>query len=141
MMKVTITNIPDIYTENLDKSKIELANKVVRKFYPIIDKVNNDRKLKIRKLEIVIKKNKVKINKEKSEVERMVNDYRRKSKIKTILERISKLVSFGLVNETTRKREIISVLKNIDNLSDEKLNLYLNETLKILNKRFTTKLS
>lgn len=141
MMKITITNIPDIYTENLDKSKIELADKVVRKFYPIIDKVNDDRKLKIRKLEIVIKKNKVKINKEKSEVERMVNEYRRKSKIKTILERISKLVSFGLVNESTGKREMISVLRNIDNLSDEKLNLYLNETLKILNKRFTTKLS
>jgi hypothetical protein len=61
MMKVTITNIPDIYTENLDKSKIELANKVVRKFYPIIDKVNNDRKLKIRKLEIVIKRIKLKL--------------------------------------------------------------------------------
>lgn len=140
-MKITITNIPDIYIENLDKSKIELADKVVRKFYPIIDKVNDDRKLKIRKLEIVIKKNKVKINKEKSEVERMVNEYRRKSKIKTILERISMLVSFGLVNESTGKREMISVLRNIDNLSDEKLNLYLNETLKILNKRFTTKLS
>lgn len=140
-MKITVTNIPDINIEKLDAAKVELANRVVRKFYPIVDKVYNDKQLKTKKLESLIQKNKVKISKEKNESEKLLQAYKRKSKIKTILERISKLVSFGLINETSGKKEMILVLKNIDNLSDEKLNLYLNETLKILDKRFTKKLS
>lgn len=140
-MKISITNIPDVNIENLDQAKINLANKVIRKFYPIVDKVYNDKQLRLKKLELLTQKNKVKISKEKNEAEKLLIEYKRKSKIKTILERISKLISFGLLNEVSGKREIISVLKNIDNLSDEKLNLYLNETLKILDKRFTTKLS
>lgn len=140
-MKINITSIPDVNIENLDVAKINLANKVIGKFYPIVDKVYNDKQLRIKKLELLIQKNKVKINKEKSEAEKLLIAYKRKSKIKTILERVSKLVSFGLLNEASGKREIILVLKNIDNLSDEKLNLYLNETLKILDKRFTKKVS
>ena len=140
-MKINITNIPDVNTENLDLAKVELANKVIRKFYPIVDKVYNDRVLKIKKLELLLQKNNVKINKEKSESEKLLIDYKRKEKIKTILERISKLVSSGLINETSAKKEMIVVLKNLDTLSDEKLNLYLNETLKILDKRFSKKLT
>ena len=135
-MKIVITNIPDVNIENLDLAKVELANKVIRKFYPIVDKVYNDKQLKIKKLNLVIQKNKVKIGKEKNEAEKLLTEYRRKGKIKTILERISKLVSSGLVNEVSAKKEMISILKNLDNLSDEKLNLYLSETLKILDKRF-----
>mgnify|MGYP001267581140 CR=1 FL=1 len=140
-MKINITNIPDVNTENLDLAKVELANKVIRKFYPIVDKVYNDRVLKIKKLELLLQKNNVKINKEKSESEKLLIDYKRKEKIKTILERISKLVSSGLINETSAKKEMIVVLKNLDTLSDEKLNLYLSETLKILDKRFSKKLT
>jgi len=140
-MKISITNIPDVNVENLDLAKVELANKVIRKFYPIVDKVYNDKQLKIKKMKIVIQKNKVKINREKSEAEKLLSEYKRKEKIKTLLERISKLVSSGLINESNSKREMVSILKSIDNLSDEKLNLYLNETLKILDKRFSQKLS
>ena len=140
-MKISITNIPDVNVENLDLAKVELANKVIRKFYPIVDKVYNDKQLKIKKMKIVIQKNKVKINREKSEAEKLLSEYKRKEKIKTLLERISKLVSSGLINEPNAKREMASILKSIDNLSDEKLNLYLNETLKILDKRFSQKLS
>ena len=140
-MKISITNIPDVNVENLDLAKVELANKVIRKFYPIVDKVYNDKQLKIKKLKLVIQKNKVKINREKSEAEKLLSEYKRKGKIKTLLERISKLVYSGLINEASAKKEMISILKNVDNLSDEKLNLYLNETLKILDKRFSQKLS
>jgi len=140
-MKIIVTNIPDVNVENLDLAKIELANKVVRKFYPIVDKIYNDKQLKIKKLNLVIQKNKVKISKEKIEAEKLITEYRRKGKIKTLLERISKLVYSGLINEASAKKEMISILKNVDNLSDEKLNLYLNETLKILDKRFSKKLS
>jgi hypothetical protein len=140
-MKINITNIPDVDIENLDSAKVELANKVIRKFYPIVNKVYSDKISKIKKVDLIIQKNKVKINKEKSETEKLLAIYKRKSKIKTILERISKLVSSGLVNEINSKKEMISVLKNIDDLSDEKLNLYLSETLKILDKRFSKNLS
>jgi hypothetical protein len=140
-MNIIITNIPDVNVENLDATKVELANKVVRKFYPIVDKVYHDKQLRFKNLEIQVQKNKVKIIKEKNEIEKLVSAYKRKGKMKTILERISKLVSSGLINETSGKKEMVSVLKSIDNLSDEKLNLYLSETLKILNKRFTKSLT
>ena len=69
-------------------------------------------------------------------VVKRMNMEKKKSKL---LERVSKIISSGLFHQSGLRNEMIVLLKIMDNLSEEKLDQQLNQTLKIISKRLSLK--
>jgi len=63
----------------------------------------------------------------------------RKKKVKSLLDKISKLVSAGFAYDSNFKNEIIILLKVVDKLSIEKLDFHLNSLNTMVNKRLLNK--
>ena len=137
-MNIIETEIPDINIENLDQSKVQLANKIIQNINPLFDDLqqekNNEYTFKVNEFK-QLKKN---VITNKTEIEGLFKHYKRKQKVKKLLERIDKLVSLGIVNEGQTKQDTIILLKIIDNLSTNKLNYHLKETMNTISKRFPT---
>jgi len=138
-MNIIETKIPDINIENLDQSKIQLAETIIQNINPLFDDLKqekiNEFKFKVNEFK-QLKKN---VHSNKTEIETLFEHYKRKQKVKKLLERIDKLVSLGIVNEGQTKQETIILLKIIDKLSTDKLNFHLKETMNTISKRFPTK--
>jgi len=138
-MNIIETKIPDINIENLDQSKIQLAETIIQNINPLFDDLKQEKisefKFKVNEFK-QLKKN---VHSNKTEIETLFEHYKRKQKVKKLLERIDKLVSLGIVNEGQTKQETIILLKIIDKLSTDKLNFHLKETMNTISKRFPTK--
>lgn len=138
-MNIIETNIPDINVDNIDQSKVKLAEKIIKNINPLFDDLQDIKfdefKFKVSEYK-QLKKN---VLSNKTEIESLFEHYKRKQKIHKLLERIDKLVSLGIMNEGQTKQETIVLLKIIDKLSTDKLNFYLKETIKTISKRFPTK--
>jgi hypothetical protein len=132
-MKITKTNIPD-FKETVEKSKIDLANKVL---YVLIPLMNSDYQKKLKEIkslnELLVNKKK-KVNLEKADLEILMKDYNVKKKVKTLLERIMKLLGSGLLIGEFKK-EMLVVLNVVEELPEDKLNFYLGETVRVFNKK------
>ena len=137
-MNIIETKIPDINIENLDQSKIQLAETIIQNINPLFDDLKQEKisefKFKVNEFK-QLKKN---VHSNKTEIETLFEHYKRKQKVKKLLERIDKLVSLGIVNEGQTKQETIILLKIIDKLSTDKLNFHLKETMNTISKRFPT---
>jgi hypothetical protein len=136
-MNIITTNISDINTNNIDKSKVALSNKIIKNVYPLFDEVYSDKLLKIEELEIKTQDKRNQISEEKNELEIFLKEYSRKKKIKKLLERLSKLISSGLVHDGSLRTETIIILKIINKLPDNKLDEHLHSTMKSITKRFS----
>ena len=138
-MNIIETQIPDINIDNIDQSKVQLAEKIIHNINPLFDDLKqekiNDFQFKVDKFK-QMKKN---VLSNKTEIEILFKQYKRKQKVKKLLERIDKLVSLGIANEGQTKQETIILLKIIDKLSTDKLNFHLKETMNTISKRFPTK--
>jgi len=137
-MNIIETTILDINVENIDQTKVNLANKIIQNINPLFDDLKQVKieKIKFKITEFKQLKNNVLTN--KSKIETLFEHYKKKQKIKKLLERIDKLVSLGIVNEGQSKQETIVLLKIIDKLDINKLNFYLKETMSTISKRFPT---
>ena len=135
-MNIIETTITDINIENIDLAKVELSNKIINNVSPLLNEVYINNADKINKLTIELKEKKKKVLKDKDELEFLLNIYKRKQKVKKLIERVKKLVSSGLV-EGQSKKEIIVLLKVIDKLPDDKLDYHLKNTMNIIQKRFS----
>jgi hypothetical protein len=137
-MNIIETKIPDINIENIDQSKVNLAEKIINNINPLFDDLRqekiNDFKFKVNEFKQI----KSTVLSNKSEIETLFVHYKRKQKVKKLLERIDKLVSLGIVNEGQTKQETIILLKIIDKLPTDKLNFHLKETMNTISKRFPT---
>ena len=136
-MIITETNIPDITPENLDSSKLSLANNIIQNVYPLFDEVYTDKRRQVDHLKRQIKTKHKQIVTEKQSIENLLVEYKRQKKISKLLDRLDKLVSSGLVYDGAMQNETVILLKIIPKLSNEKLNEHLSNTLKIINKRFS----
>jgi len=128
--------IPDIVKENLDSSKIDLANKIINGVYPLLDEVFVDKEGKIDSLKarLKMKTDQIKIN--KKNLESMMVQLKKEKIKEKLLGRVSKLVASGLAYQGTIRNETIVLLKIIDSLSEEKLNQHLQQTMTTISKRF-----
>ena len=137
-MNIIETKIPDINVDNIDQSKVHLAEKIIYNINPLFDDLQQTKieefKFKVNEFK-QLKKN---VLSNKTEIETLFDHYKRKQKVKQLLERIDKLVSLGIVNEGQTKQETIILLKIIDKLPTDKLNFHLKETMKTISKRFPT---
>lgn len=136
-MIIEETKIPDITDENVDKSKVELANKIIGFIQPLLDNEYKAKAKEVRNLKIVVEEKKKKIEKEKAKVEELMSSYNRKKKVAILLDRISKLVNSGIVlKDGNLKNELTILLRVIEDLPESKVDNYLTETVKIISKRF-----
>jgi hypothetical protein len=138
-MNIIETKIPDIDVDNIDESKVKLADNIIGNINPLFDDLQQ---VKIDEFNFKVsefKQLKKNVLSNKTEIESLFENYKRKQKVHKLLERIDKLVSLGIVNEGQTKQETIVLLKIIDKLPTDKLNFYLKETINTISKRFPTK--
>ncbi len=136
-MRIIETNIPDVNPDNIDYSKVDLANRIIQNISPLFDELYNDKVSQVRELTEQLNHKRKKVIHDKEELEILLRTYKKKQKIHKLLERIEKLVSTGLVNEVQTKQDAIILLKVIDKLPDDKLDYHLRNTMSIITKRFS----
>jgi len=135
-MKIEITKIPDI-NKNINKAKENLGNKVIENISPLLDEFYVSKSNESKKLNQKLKDLRKQVIYKKNSLEEKMKDLSKKKKIKTILEKISKLITAGLAYDPSFKNEVIVLLKVLDNLSTDKLNFHLKEITSMINKRFS----
>jgi len=136
-MMIFETQIPDITEVSIDQSKVLLAQNIINSISPLLNETYSSKMEYKNKLQDDIKASKKKISEEKSGVESILSDYNRKKKIARILDRVNKLVETGLIDDSQLKHETVILLKILDKLPEDKLDLQLNRTIEVLNKRFS----
>jgi len=137
IMNIRETIIPDVSLENIDQSKLVLADSIIQNVYPLFDEVFNTRVEELQELQNVLKARKQLVKEEKYALQEMVNDYNRKKKVAKLLDRIEKMVTSGLVYEGSLKNETTILLKIASKLSEDKLDYHLKSTLRTISKRFS----
>lgn len=140
-MRILDTGVPDVDVKNIDESKLELSNKIIKMVYPLLDELYSDRQKKISNLKEELEKKTIRVTKEKNDLEQLVINHNKQQKINKLLERISRIISSGLANSGSYRHETIILLRVIDTLSNDKLNYHLSETIKTINKRFSVSIN
>ena len=135
-MNIVETNIPDVDVYNISKSKVELANGIIQGIYPLFDEIYSEKVNDLDSLRQMLSNKRLKIKDKKEEIETLYEVYKRKGKIKKLLNRISKLSKSGLMYDGSLKSETLMLLKVIESLNNEKLDFHLSETMKTIKKRF-----
>lgn len=135
-MNIVETNIPDVDVYNISKSKVELANGIIQGIYPLFDEIYSEKVNDLDSLRQMLSNKRLKIKDKKEEIETLYEVYKRKGKIKKLLNRISKLSKSGLMYDGSLKSETLMLLKVIESLNNEKLDFHLLETMKTIKKRF-----
>lgn len=135
-MIVEISEYKDIDIENLEASKVSLANKIIEQVRPLVDDIFLEKVKEVKELEKRISRKKDVITENKCRIEKKIIVYNRKKKLKKLLERIEQLESFGMLYGELKK-EMIIVLKVLDTIDDNKLNKYLQTTMEIVNKKIS----
>jgi hypothetical protein len=135
-MKIVETSIPDINIKNIDKSKLNLAEKIVKGIHPLLDDVYREKTKQLEEFKDDYKVLRQKVHRRKEELEQLMIEHRRKKRVKDLVEKISKLVSTGLVHEGAMRNQMVVLLKIVENLSEEKLNHQLREITNMVSKRF-----
>jgi len=136
-MIIERTKIPDVVSENIDQSKIILADNIISNVYPLFDELYQDRLGNYSSLTIKYKKIKTEVKNSKQNLESLMLKLNRIKKEAKLLDRIDKLINSGLINDGSLKHENIILLKIYNKLSDEKLDFHLRNTLKMISKRFS----
>jgi len=136
-MNIIKTKIPDVTIQNLDESKIVLANNIVKNVYPLFEDIYSESCEQANDLESKMKKQSIEIRERKQSIERLAFEYKKRKKVSKALSRVSKLIDSGLIYDGSLKHETIVLLKVIDKLSNEKLDEQISQLVKFLNKRFT----
>lgn len=132
-MRIIQTGIPNIVTDNIDKSKLDLADKVIELAFPLLNKEYQDKVNEITILRKQFSSVKKKIDSRKELLEELMLKYNKQKAIKRILDEVSNLIdSKSIIFEGSLKNEIVVLLKVIDTLNEERLSRQLQE-LRVLN--------
>jgi len=136
-MNIVDTKIPDVSVETLDKSKIILADNIVKNVYPLFDEVFNSRISELDHLQKELQSKKMKVKEEKNNLQLMVDSYNKEKKVAKLLDRIEKLITSGLVYDGSLRSEMVILLKTINKLSEERLDYHSKSVMSTISKRFS----
>jgi len=136
-MNIIETKIPDVTPDNLNQSKLSLANSIIQNVYPLFDEIYTEKIGQVDDLKREIETNRKIMKSQKSSIEETIVEYRRQQKISKLLERLEKLASSGLIYDGTLKHETVILLKVLPKLSNEQLDDHLRKTLQTIKKRFS----
>ena len=135
-MNIIETKIPDVTSETIDKSKLVLADNIIKNVYPLFDEVYQGKIGSVSSIKKLLKEKKLLVGEKKHKLEELMSSYNREKKVSKLLTRIEKLVDSGLVYDGSLKNQTIILLKVVDKLTDEKLDHHLSEIVQIIRKRF-----
>jgi len=102
----------------------------------LFDEVYAAKVNELNKLKSQMKNKKLEIKKQKNSIERLIIEYKKSKKVSQLLEKIERLIEYGITYDGTMKHETVILLKIIDKLPSDKINYQLNKTTQIINKRF-----
>jgi len=136
-MNITITNIPDVTSENINQTKQLMADNIITNVYPLFDEIYQAKKSRIKELHQTIYKRKTSLKIQKRTIEELMVQYKRAKKTSNVLDRVEKLIQLGVAYDGATKHETVILLKIIDKLSEEKLDQQLSKTIEMINKRFS----
>lgn len=136
-MNITYTNIPDVHEQNISETKLRIANSIISTIKPLFDETFKTREKEENSLGNKLKSIGIKLDEEKIVIEKILEDYKKKQKISKLLERIQKLVSYGLTYDSVSKNEMVIMLKILDKLPEKKIDEHLLKTSNLLEKRFS----
>jgi hypothetical protein len=133
-MKIIETNVNDI-NNSVDELKLNLVNRIIEKINPLFN-IEYIKKVKeIKMIEEEISTKKILIKDEKIELTKISEQLEKKKREQLLINRIGKLISAGLVQESMKK-EMTNLLTSFDSMDKEKINTYLSETMQIISQRF-----
>lgn len=133
-MNIIVSEILDINEENLDINKIKLADNILQSVGPFFDEIYNSKVNKLNQAKTLLETKRKQVLENKTSIEHLFTEQKRKQKVKKLLERIKQLVTYGLI-EGHSKSETIVLLKIVDKLPDDKLDFHLRETMKTITKK------
>lgn len=134
---IVTTKVPDITVDNLDESKVILADNIVENVYPLFKDIYTEKRKEVTDLKDALSIQNKKINSSKVRIEELSKEYKKIKKVSKGLARISKLIESGLIYDSSLKHETVILLKIIDKLSEEKLDQQITKLVQFLNKRFS----
>jgi len=132
-MNIISTNIPD-FDESINQNKLDLADKILDGLIPLMNMKYQEKLKKVKGLKESTTNKKKQVNFKKIELESLIKEYSKKKKVKILLERIMKLMGSGLLIGEFKK-EMVVVLKAIEDLDENKLDYYLAETFRVFSKK------
>jgi len=132
-MKISFSEIVDIVEETSDKTKVFFADNIVRVMTPILDEYYSEKIERVASVRQEIKDLKTRAQSKKEKMSEMLSQHKKLTKIAKLLSRIDKIISSGLTYGST-KRELVIILKILDKLSEEKLDVQMNNMMAILSK-------
>lgn len=135
-MNIIETKIPDVTSEEIDQSKIILADSIIKDVYPLFDEVYSAKVNELNKLKSQMKNKRIKLKEQKISIERQIGGYKKTKKVSKLLEKIERLIEYGIAYDGTMKHETVILLKIIDKLPSDKVDFQLRKTSQIINKRF-----
>jgi hypothetical protein len=135
-MNIIETNIPDTTKHNISEQKEIIADSIIKNVYPLFDEVYQAKIDQVVQLKNKIKTGKANMQTQKETMQQLMYQYKKEKKISKLLERIEKLVQAGLTYDGSMKHEIVILLKIVDKLPEDKLDMQLSKTMQILTKRF-----
>jgi len=133
-MRIIETDINDI-EQDISKTKINLVKDIISYIQPLFSKEYHIKVREIKELKKTLNNKKNKIKTEKDELELLLKQHSKKDKESQLLSKFSKLIQSNLIQESM-KGEMSIMLKSFDNISEEKIISYLNETIRILSQKF-----
>ena len=134
-MRILETDINDIQIENINESKLKLTEEIINYIQPIFSKEYKEKIKEIKLFKKFLISKKDEINQEKIELESLFKIFNKKNKERELLVKMGKLVQTGLIQESM-KNELVTLLKSFENLPEEKISSYLNETIVLLSQKF-----
>ena len=134
-MRILETDINDIQIENFNESKLKLTEEIINYIQPIFSKEYKEKIKEIKLFKKFLISKKDEINQEKIELESLFKIFNKKNKERELLVKMGKLVQTGLIQESM-KNELVTLLKSFENLPEEKISSYLNETIVLLSQKF-----
>ena len=135
-MNIIETKIPDVTSEEINKSKIILADSIIKDVYPLFDEVYSAKVNELNKLKNQMKNKRLKLKEQKNSIEHRIGEYKKTKKVSKLLEKIERLIEYGITYDGTMKHETVILLKIIDKLPSDKVDFQLRKTSQIINKRF-----
>ena len=78
-----------------------------------------------------------KIVKEKKELIKIQKNHQKQKKIHLLVNRIEQLLTLKIDDDKQLIAEITTVLKKMNDLSDEKLEFYISEMMRIMTRKFS----
>jgi len=134
-MRIIETNIPDISKTNINESKVNLANSIIKDIHPLFDELLQEKVLTTTELQNKLETTRKEVLEKKKNLETLFTTQKRKQKVKKLLDRIEKMVNTGIVSQGNMRSETVVLLRVIDNLQDDKIDYHLKNTMNIITKR------